>query len=276
MTEALTINGVSLDTYALMLGDISGLMMVPQRRGDNVTVPNRHGRIRTLGKKFEANELTLPLRIWGSNPDGSIPSGSNEQLEFFKRRDELLQLLYSDPMLIKYTRPNGHTVQTRGEVLDVLDFTRRYTEPTAQVNVAIEIYDAFWEDEDTVSQNVGGVTGTITPLTAFVGGTAPTSDLIITVFGPCNNPMFALGNTWVKYSGVIAAGRQLTIDTGEWQVGPGSGTAWVPEIRLVEQGQPGAWFEIDPAIVPFQVTFTHTTGGSASASIAGRRKYLSP
>jgi hypothetical protein len=276
MTEALTINGVSLDTYAFMASDISGLMRVPERRGDNVVVPNRHGRIKSAGKRFDANEVVIPLWIVGAEPDGSIPGGSDEAREFFQRRDELLQLLYAEPMTLAFTRPNGHTVQAHGEVVDVLDFTRRFNEPIAQVSVAIEILDAFWEDADSVSQDVSGTTGTETTLTAFEGATAPMSDVVITVFGPANNPQFTHGERWVKYNGVVDSGRQLQIDTGSWIVGPGTGTIWAPDVRNVDQGQPGPWLELDPATVPYSVTFVHTTGSSVSATIAGRRRYLSP
>lgn len=276
MAEAFTINGVSLDTYAFMLTDISELMTVPTRRGDNVVVPNRHGRIQTLGKRFEANEIVLPLRIWGSNPDGTIPVGSDERREFFKRRDELLRLLYSDPLILAYTRPDGLTVQARGEVIDALPFTRRHAEPSAELSVAIEILDAFWEDTGSVSQVFNGATGSVHPLTEFEGATAPMSDLLLTIFGPCNNPMIAHGPQWVRYNGVIAAGRQLQIDLGAWQVSPATGALWAPQVGLVEQGRPGPWLEIDPAVDPFVLTFTHTTGGSATFSLAGRRKYLAP
>lgn len=275
MNEAFTINGVSLDTLAFMLSDISQAMKAPARRGENVTVPNRHGRIPLLGKKFDSNEIVLPLWIVGANPDGSIPVGSNEHIEFFKRRDELLRLLYADPLVMAYTRPDGHTVQATGEVVDVLDFTRRNDDPIAQVNVAVEILGAFWEDADTVSTDISGPTDTVTPLTEFEGTTAPTNDLLITFFGPCNNPKITHGVRWVQYNGVVDAGRQLRIDTETWQLGPGSGALWTPDIRNIDQGYPGPWFEIDPATVPFQVTFTHTTGTSATATIAGRRKYLS-
>jgi hypothetical protein len=277
VAEALTINGVSLDTYAFMASDISGLMRVPERRGDNVVVPNRHGRIQTPGKRFDANEIVIPLWIVGADPvTGKLPTVAEELEEFFARRDQLLQLLYAEPMTLAFTRPNGHVVQARGEVVDVLDFTRRYNEPLAQVSVAIELVDAFWEDADSVSENVVGETDTVVPLTAFAGATAPMSDLVITVFGPCNNPMFAHGARWVKYNGVVNAGQQLQIDTGSWIVGPGTGTLWTPEIRNIDQGRPGPWFELDPATVPYSVTFTHTTGGSATATISGRRKYLAP
>lgn len=276
MAEALTINGVSLDTYAFMASDISGLMRVPVRRGENVVVPNRHGRIKTIGKRYDANEIVLPLWINGAEPDGTIPVGSDEALEFFARRDELLQLLYADPLTIAFTRPNGHTVQARGEVVDVLDFTRRFDQPYAQVNVAIEIIEAFWEDADSVSEDVSGASGSVTAMTAFEGATAPMSDLVITVFGPANNPMFTHGDRWVRYAGVIDTGRQLQLDIGSWIVGPGTGTIWQPDIRNVEQGRPGPWFELDPAVIPYTVTFTHTTGVPVTATISGRRKYLSP
>lgn len=277
MAEALTINGVSLESYAFMASDISGLMRVPERRGDNVVVPNRHGRIKSIGKKFDANEVVIPLWIVGADPvTGALPTEAEELDEFFVRRDQLLQLLYADPMTLAYTRPNGHTVQARGEVVDVLDFTRRFAEPIAQVSVAIELIDAFWEDAVSVNQNVVGVTGTEVQLTSYEGATAPISDLVITVFGPCNNPQFTHGDRWVKYNGVIDSGRQLQIDTGSWIVGPGTGSIWAPDIRNVDQGRPGPWFEIDPATVPYSVTFTHTTGVSASATISGRRKYLAP
>lgn len=277
MAEALTINGVSLDSYAFMDSDISGLLTVPGRVGENVKVPNRHGRIRTVGKTFDSNEIILPLWIVGCEPDGSIPIGSDERREFFKRKNELLQLLYADPCLVQFTRPDGHVVQAAVEMAaEPLDFTRRHDEPIAQVSVALEIYGAFWEDADSVSQSITGVTGTEVELTEFEGATAPMSDVVITVFGPANNPQFSHGARWVKYNGALTSGQQLQIDTGSWIVGPGTGTLWTPTVANVDQGRPGPWFEIDPATVPYSVIFTHTTGGSASASISGRRKYLAP
>jgi hypothetical protein len=277
MAEALTINGVSLASYAFMTSDISGLMTVPERRGENVVVPQRHGRIRQLGTRFDANEIVLPLWIVGADPDtGALPTLPEELDIFFERRDQLLKLLYADPLLLQYTRPNGHTVQAYGEVVDVLDFTRRHAEPLAQVSVAIEITNAFWEDADSVSQEITGPTETTVELTEFAGATAPMSDLVITVFGPCNNPMFTHGPQWVRFNGVIDAGRQLQIDIGRWLVGPGTGSPWLPSVGQVEQGRPGPWLELDPSVQPFEITFTHTTGGSATATISGRRKYLSP
>lgn len=277
MAEALTINGVSLESYAFMVPDISGLLRVPERRGDNVVVPNRHGRIRTVGKRFDANEVTLPFWIVGADPvTGALPTEDEEREAFFTRRDEFLNLIYADPCLLQFTRPNGHVVQAEVEALDVLDFTRRFNEPIGRVNVGFEIFGAFWEDAVAVNQNVVGETGVEVALTEFAGATAPMSDVVITVFGPCNNPQFSHGERWVRYNGALETGQQLQIDTGAWIVGPGTGSVWSPDIRNVDQGRPGPWFELDPATVPYSVTFTHTTGVSATATISGRRKYLAP
>lgn len=274
MTETLTLNGIPLDTYALMLTDMSGIMVGPGRRGSNVVVPGRHGVIRTPQKRFDPGEVVLPLWVNGCLPDGSIPVDSTARREFFKRRDELLLLLYSDPLTLEYTRADGHSVSTTAEVVEVLDFAQNGIDPEAQVSVALTLPGAFWQDSDSVSQTITGTTGVAQALTAFAGATAPMAELILTFAGSVNNPTVTAGDRWVKYAGVISTGRQLVINTGSWTLGPGTGTAWTPDPRLVQFGPGPTWFEINPGIT--SATFTHTGGGSASMTIAGRRKYLMP
>jgi hypothetical protein len=272
--EDFTLNGVSLDTYAYMLTDISGIMQAAARRGENVAVPGRHGRIHTP-KPFDAADIVLPLWIVGAEEDGSIPVGSTEAREFFKRRDELLRVLYANPLLMEYTRPDGHAVSAFGEVLEVLDFTRRHDDPLAQVNVALSLYEGFWQDSLAVSHIITGPTGTTHTLTEFEGATAPMTNLILT-FGPGNNPLLIHGDATIQYHGVISAGRQLSIDTETWTVGPGTGTLWSPDPRQIEFSPGPRWFELNPYLSPLNVEFVHTGGGSATVTISGRRRYLSP
>lgn len=274
MSEALTLNGVSLASLAYMLPDISGIMSTPARRGENVTVPGRHGAIRNRNKRFDPGELVLPLWILGCEEDGSIPGGSTAAEEFFKRRDELLRLLYSDPLILEYTRPDGLAVQASVEMAaDPVDFTRVAAQPIGKIAVALSVTGAFWSDSATVTQTVTGTSGVVQALTAFEGATAPMADLVLT-FGPCNNPSLTAGNRYVTYNEVISSGRQLVINTSNWTVSPGTGSAWSPDPRLVEFGPGPTWFELSPTAE--SVTFTHTGGGSATCSIAGHRKYLSP
>lgn len=272
MAEAFTINGVSLDTYAYMLTDISGTMTVAAKRGSNVTVPGRHGALRTP-KRFDVAEIVLPLWVVGALPDGSVPPGSTAAEEFFTRRDELLKLLYADPLLLEYTRPDGTSRSAYAEVSEVLDFARIGAGPEAKVSVALTLFEGFWFDTLAVSQGITGTTGTIGALTAFEGATAPMDDLTLT-FGPCNNPQVNFGDGYVKYNGVIAAGRQLVINAGNWTVNYGTGAAWSPDLRQVEFSPGPRWFELDPTVAPFEAQFVHTGGGSATVTINGRRRYL--
>lgn len=277
MAEAFTINGVSLDSYAYMLTDISGTMSTPPRRGSNATVPGRHGAIRTP-KRFDVSEIVLPLWVNGALPDGSVPPGSSMAEEFFARRDELLNILQAPTLLLEYTRPDGTSRSAYAECAEVLDFARIGAGPEAKVSVALTLYEGFWADTDPVSQIVTGTTGTVQALTAFEGATAPMADLTLTFTGPVNNPQLNLGGgaAFVKYNGTVAAGQQLVIDTATWQVSPGTGTSWSPDLRQVEYAPGPRWLELDATVAPFEVQFLHTGGGSATCSIAGRRRYLAP
>lgn len=279
MTEALTANGVSLASYAYMTSDVSSLLTVPGRRGENIAVPGRHGVIKTPGKRFNANEIVLPLTIVGALPNGSIPLDSTARAEFFARRDELLRIFYTDPLTLAWSPNDGVDpyIETRAEVLDVLDFTRVGVEPIARVSIALVLVDAFWQDTEPVSQTITGATGTTAELTAFAGATAPMDDLQLTFHGPVNNPRIAFGaDRWVQYNGVLTLDQQLVIDLGNWSVTPGVGDPWTPDPLQVLYGRGPSWLEIDPGVTPFEIEFTHTGGGSATVEIAGRRKYLAP
>lgn len=276
MNEDVTLNGISLDSMAYLLTDVSGLFTTPPKRGRNATVPGRHGSIRTVNKRYDEAEYILPLWVAGANPDGSIPTGSSEAREFWKRRDELLRVLAAPTVLVQFTRPDGLRVEARCEVAETLDFTRHGDEGLAEVKVVLTNTDAFWTDASPVTQNITGPTGTTQELTEFASASAPMTDLRVTFQGPVSNPQLLHGTKSVQYQGVIPSGRQLVLNTKTWTPSPGTGAAWSPDLRQVSFFPGPPWFELDPSVAPFAVTFNHTGGGSASCSITGPRAYLSP
>lgn len=275
MTETLTINGVPLDTYAFLVTDISGIMVSPEKRGENVVVPGRHGRIRSTNKRFDSVDIVLPMWVNGSEADGTVPSGSTARGEWFKRRDELLRLLSADPLRLEFTRPDGHAVNVEAEFVTTLAFETIGVQPEAQVSVGLTLNE-FWQDAVPVSQTISGPSGTIETLTAFEGATAPMADLLITFTGEVNNPMLTHGDRWVQWNGVVEAGQQLVLNTSTWRPSPGTGTTWAPDFRMVSFGPGPTFFELDPTVAPFEIEFSHTGGVSASCTVAGRRKYLQP
>lgn len=274
--EELLVNGVSLGSYCFMTTDVSGLLTVPGKRGDDVVVPGRHGAIRLPRKRYDVNEIVLPMWVVGCQPDGTIPSHGRMEREFFQRRDQLLRLFHAEEVELTFTRADGMTLSTHAEVVDVMDFTRRWAEPLAQVSVALRLTDPFWVEDVDVSTTITGVSGTTAQLEAFAGSTAPITDAVITFSGPVNNPRLAIGERWVQFNGVVAAGRQLVLECEHWHVGPGTGADWDPDPRQVYREPGPCWLEIPPSPTPLTATFTHTGGGSATVEIAGRRKFLSP
>jgi hypothetical protein len=273
VTERLTVNGVDLGSYCYMTTDVSSLLSAPGRRGEDVVVAGRHGRIRTPRKRFDAGEVVLPMWLLGANPDGSVPAGGAEQ-EFYRRRDELLTLFHGDEVVLAFRRPDGTERETAVEVVDVVDLTRRWAEPMARVSVALQLVDAFWSETTDVSQTITAVSST-TPhnLDVFAGSTAPIADARIT-FGPSSNPRLAVGEHWVRYNGVIADGRELVLDCRHWRASSGAGAAWTPSITQVYREPGPAWLEFPPSYGPHQVVFTHTGGGTAAVEVAGRRQFL--
>lgn len=277
MAETLTANGFNLRQPWCDIEDLSPLLVTGGRRGDNVTIPGRHGVIRSAHKRYTDARPQLPMRVTGVDPNtGLLVADGVTQLH--RNLDTLLTVFHTDTVLLQHTRNDATSRSAYVELAsDPSVATReRSLPPMSRVQFDLILWDAFWFDTDAVSQIIAGTTGTTAALTTFAGATAPMSELTLTFTGPVNNPQLNFGLGFVKYNGVVAAGRQLVIDTGTWQVSPGTGTLWSPDPRQIEFAPGPRWLELDPTVSPFSVQFFHTGGGSASCSIGGRRRYLTP
>lgn len=273
--QQVAVNGVDLSQYATVVFSKADMMGSSAKRGKNVSVPGRHGTIRTPRKRFGEADVTLKLLVLGSQPDGTVPSNSTA-LELYNRADALMALFpAADSVLLTRTLPNGSVRQCLAEVVGKVDWTRAMgSRPLlAEVVVSLIIPGVFWTDATPVTSTITGVTGVSATLTAFQGATAPMENLTIT-FGPCNNPQITQGNTVMTYNGVISAGRQLVVSTGTWTLSTGSGTAWTPSYANLTYTPGPPWFALDPTI-PLSVTFVHTEGSTATVTITGSRAYLS-
>jgi len=108
-------------------------------------------------------------------------------------------------------------------------------------------------------------------LSLFSAATAPCTELTVT-FGPGNNPRLSTSYGFVGYNDVIAAGRQLSIDTATGQLSTGSGAQWAPSYEKLIYSPGPRLFEIDPS-ESLQAILTHTGGGSMSVEVSGKRRY---
>jgi hypothetical protein len=277
MAELITADGFSLRQPWCDVEDLSPLVVTPGYRTENVVVPARHGVVRTPNKRYGDARPALPMRVLGVDPTtGLLVADGVTQLH--ENLDRLLKVFHSGAVLLEHTRPDGSARQANVELTtDPTVATReRSLPPMSRVQFDLTLWDAFWSDADAVSQTITGITGTVQALTAFADATAPMSELTVTFIGPINNPQINFGDGFVKYNGTISSGQRLVVDTGTWQVSPGTGTIWSPDPRQIEFAPGPRWLELDPTVTPFEAQLFHTGGGTATATIEGRRRYLSP
>lgn len=277
MTESLLVNGVALDTYAIMLADSSGLMTTPPVRDTGIPIPGAHGVLAgSAANRYDPGRIVLKLAVHGSLPDGTIPGGSTELREFHSRRAELISMFHANPVNVDWT-PEVGVVPVRRAVCrldDQLSFTRLGVRADADVDVVLEIPGAFWSEITPITASATVASGGVLSLSSFAPSNAPITDGVVT-FGPCSNPSLIQGGTFVAYDGVISAGRQLVVDCSDWSVGTGSGTAWTPSLSALRYSPGPSWFELDPT-ASLSLSFVHTGGGTAFVSFTARRRFLAP
>lgn len=275
--ERLIANGVDLNAAWCKVEGLRELLAAASRRGENVTVPGRHGLIRTPRKKYNAVDVVVPMHVLGVNRTSGDPV-TRAASQLHENIDYLLHVFHTETVQLEYVRDDGTSRVAVAELAadPVVAVRERSAPPLARVSVALRLADAFWRSTQDVSQTITGVTGTTASLTAFAGSTAPIADCQVTFHGPGNNPRIAIGDRWLQFNGVIGAGRQLVLDCEHWHASAGTGSAWSPSVLQVYREPGPAWLEIPPSHDPLTVTFTHSGGGAASVEIAGRKAFLSP
>lgn len=275
-TELLTVDGVVLNTLAKNVESLTGRLRTPAKRTANVTVPGRHGSVRTSGKMFSENILTLPMWVLGCDDDGAIPEDETERTEFFARINELTRLFIGrDEILdVRHTLPDGSVRQCFADVMDAIDFTTETASPIGRFGVSLVVPGAFWQDLDAHTQEKSAEPASAT-FSAFAGATAPMEELVATIEGPWNNPRLTFEDgSWVQYNEAFSAAQGVAIDSENWSLSGIGG--YVPALTKLEySGTSSRWFSVPASEAAPRVTFGGTARTAASSlTLAGRRKFL--
>ena len=278
MSEKISVNGTDLSTLVRDVESLAGLLRAPARRGDNLEVAGRHGRLRRADRPYDSGEIVLPLWVFGADAGSGINLyGDASVTAFYQQVDELMRIFSAPTLMIDHELPDGSIRRAVGELAqEPQDFTRQLGHPLfGRVVMVVSLPDAFWADvEETSTGPFSLATGAERELVEFAGATAPMTDLDIT-FGPGNNPELWQDATgaFVAYDGLIGPGQTLTIHCDDTHATPLVGTGGlVPDYSRLRY-RPPRWFELDPT-VDMTVRLVHTGGGSQSVTIAGRRKFL--
>lgn len=271
VAESITVNGVNLSDFATNVEDISALWRAPGLRNEDYVIPGRHGALGIPRRYFDAPMLPIPLFLKGvDKTTGATSSTTHIDLLRTKAR-ELTALFQQDPLTIVHTYPDGTAVQAIGRLaVDPMDFTRQTTFPeSAHLVMGVTIPGAFWTDTSITTQTLGGTTGATLSFTSFAGASAPMDEMTVT-FAASINPKIVQGSVSLQYNDVIDVGRTAVFNP-DWTFA-GTGGLTMSFSKIAHFGS-GRFFELQPGEPP-QVVLTHTGGGSANVTLAGRRKFL--
>jgi hypothetical protein len=271
---------VDLDTCTVTgVEGISGMVVVPAKRGSNLVVPGLHGELHIPAKKYGAANVVLPLWVRGVRPDGTIPGGSDmgARLGFLENLRTLIGLFTVDERItLRHTLSDGTAREIVGEVTDVIEpeVSGRDRYSLGKFAVALNCASPFWADLDPVSEVV--TAGGPQTLGAFAGADAVMEDLLIE-FGPSSNPRLQQESSgwFVQVNRVIPSGQQITVDTAEWRVfGTSLVSSGLYEDLIYGGRGTSRWFALKPepgGAAPV-VEFI-STSGSGSVTVTGKRKF---
>lgn len=278
--ETLSVNGVVLNTFAKNIESLTGRLKVAPIRTDNISVPGRHGRLRTLGKFYDEGTIVLPMWVRGVDDDGVVQTTNRQH--FFDNIDALTNLFHpgSGLMEMLHTLPDGSVRRAWVECTESIDFTTMGG-PLGKFSVSLRVPSVFWEDQNPqVAEMLPTQNGHVTE---FDGMTAPMEDGVLTIIGPVTTcKIESLYNsaplenpTWVQYTGPIGAGQTLEIDCSTWTLVGTDGL--VVDYSLLVHSNASSWFTLVPGIPtqPPEVKITaFGATGATKITLAGRRKFL--
>ena len=275
------VNGVELFGQPwVTVANGSGMLRGAALRSQNLQVPGVHGEQLNVLQTYSAGSVVLPLVVQGvDRATGDQVADGTAQLRDNIRH--LTRLFYAPTVTVVHEWPDGQRVRAVGRLRsDPVEGERWVsTPPAAQINVALTIPTAFWEDVDpVVSATYALASDETVQLTEFADATAPMDALLIT-FGPGSNPyLYQEGTDSVlAFRNIIESGRELLVDTAEWDLTDGqNGTVWEPDLRDLRYFPRAKWFELDPTVTPGGpvIRLEHSGGDDAmTVQITARRKY---
>lgn len=281
-SETLSVNGVNLNTLAKNITSLTGRLRAPALRTDNVTVPGRHGSLRTVNKRYEEGQIVLPMWVRGNDDD----EASVGRETFFTNVDTLTQLFRPGAGLLTvlHTLPDGSQRRALAECTEAINLTMVSGGewPYATFSVALRVPSVFWEDVTATSVDLAyNFSGNVTQL---AGTTAPIEDAIYTISGPCTSCTVearydggAMDDPqYFTYSGTIGTGQTLVVNSGTWKL-TGTGGLVVDYTKMFHTGS-ARFLEIPPGPIggypQLKVTMAGAVAGTSKVNVSARRKFL--
>ena len=218
-----TFDGVALNSagaYALRL--LSPDEEVPARRGDNLLIPQRHGRV-YRAKTFEQRTISLAMWVTGSTP-AALQTNLATLQELFGRLGA---------RTLSRTMPDATVRTISAEASQML--LQPQSDKVYAAAVDLLCAAPWWQRTTVATTNQTGIGSSPTSVNLSNPGSAPHVGATITIGGAITNPKVQIGSIWVQYTGAIGGGSSLVLDCENFTTTGGSvanithsgSTAWM-------------------------------------------------
>lgn len=275
MADGLTVDGVSIQTYAYNVKNRGGRFRTPERRGSNAILPGIHGRTYVQGKPFDENVLPLTMWALGCETDGSMPSDGKRALQVRENLDALTRMFQPGRLVALQQTVDTTIRECWGEVVQAIDFTTMAGGTRAEFAVEIRVPGAFWRDTASTNQTV--LTGTGDDVTisfsTFGPSTAPLTGMQFDVLGPVTDPILTdpVTGQWVKHTGGVPGSQHLIVDAAAWTATLNGANA----IANITHGNGATFLDLSPRSAGPQVRVQGTgKNSSTSVKVTGKNSYL--
>ena len=251
MPETWIFNGFSLSARGKwdMEAVIEGIG-IPKYRGSDLRVPFQHGN-RWIKKRFDSRKVVLSMWIKGI-----------DRADLDRNIDAFLTAIGKPGLhTLSRTLRSGETRVTQAELCSEIQFVRK-NPGYAKFALELELPDPFFYG----TENSADVRMALTsPLiwTHTNDGSAPATDMVITLEGPLSNPVLRNWNNgvWIQYVGTIASGQVVVLDTKYFTCMQGEDNM----ISIVKHGGDACWMILDAGVNSMELE-TDTIGGKVTLS----------
>jgi len=210
--------GVNLTTPAYTVQYLGASPNTPARRGEDLTIPGKTGRYLTTGKKLDSRTVSLAMWVKDLDPSTGNSMGTAAEAQLQTNLDTLRKLIATEgTALLKHTM-GGTTRQVPAEIINAVDFEPFGTAPYYRFVVEWSLADPLWRAE--AARTIGPTNLTTNPqnVTLVNNGTYRNEHATITLIAPGTvvDPKFAIGSTYVEYTGTVSGGGTLAINCSTW------------------------------------------------------------
>ena len=249
MPEQWNFNGFSLSSRGKW--DVESVIEgigIPKFRGNDLKVPFQHGN-RWIKKRFDSRKIVFSMWIKGTNR-GDLDDNIDTFLTAIGKPG-----LHT---LIRTLR-SGETRLAQAEMCSEIHFVRK-NPGYAKFALELELADPFFYGTAKAT-DIRTVPATPLSWTHINTGSAPATQMVITLIGPQSNPILRNQNNgiWIQYLGTILSGESVVLDTKYFTCVQGEDNM----ISIVKHGGDACWMILDAGDNSMALE-TETTGGSVA------------